>query len=175
MIKKSLLLLLVVLFVPKAVTAQEIYAVLSSDKETLTLYYDTKKDSRSGTVYEYEFVGFDNWWLPSWYASHETVITIVLDQSMKNARPTTVGTWFHGFEKLEAIKHLDYLDTREVERMAEMFSDCKSLTTLGLSNFDTSKVTTMYCMFDGCESLTTLDVSNFDMSNMIIMSCMFYN
>ena len=59
--------------------------------------------------------------------------------------------------------------------MAEMFSDCKSLTTLGLSNFDTSKVTTMYCMFDGCESLTTLDVSNFDMSNMIIMSCMFYN
>lgn len=51
--KKSLVLLLVVLLAPKAVTAQEIYAVLSSDETTLTFYYDTKKDSRSGTVYEY--------------------------------------------------------------------------------------------------------------------------
>ena len=115
MTKKTLLLLLIVLLAPKAVTAQEICAVLSSDKTTLTFYYDTKKDSRSGTVYDNENAEFDGFTYPQWYASRETVTTVVFHESMKAARPYDTWSWFHHFEKLKTIQHLDYLDTSEVE------------------------------------------------------------
>ena len=54
-----------------------------------------------------------------------------------------------------------------------MFSDCKSLTSLDLSNFDTSNVTNMSYMFDGCRSITSLDLSNFNTSKVTTMECMF--
>ena len=37
--------------------------------------------------------------------------------------------------------------------MSGMFCDCKSLTTLNLSNFNTQNVTNMSDMFGGCNSL----------------------
>lgn len=44
-----------------------------------------------------------------------------------------------------------------------MFSSCKSLTSLDVSNFDTSKVTDMSYMFNSCNSLKTLHLGeNFD-------------
>ena len=56
----------------------------------------------------------------------------------------------------------------------DMFSLCKSLTTLDASQVDTSKVTDMHGMFYGCSSLTTLDLSHFDTSNVTDMNYMFY-
>ena len=41
-----------------------------------------------------------------------------------------------------------------------MFSECRSLTELDLSNFDTSNVTNFNNMFQGCTSLTSLNISN---------------
>ena len=38
-----------------------------------------------------------------------------------------------------------------------MFSYCRSLTSLDVSNFDTSQVTKMGSMFSYCSSLTNLD------------------
>ena len=58
---------------------------------------------------------------------------------------------------------------------SSMFSNCKVLTSLNLSNFDTSSVTDMYCMFTNCNALTSLDVSNFDTSNVTGMFQMFFN
>ena len=40
--------------------------------------------------------------------------------------------------------------------MHAMFKDCKSLTTLDLSNFQTSEVKNMSGMFSGCSALTTI-------------------
>ena len=60
-----------------------------------------------------------------------------------------------------------------VTDMVEMFSYCKNLTTLDLSNFNTSNVTNMSSMFNSCFNLTTLDVSNFDTSNVTKMYYMF--
>ena len=57
--------------------------------------------------------------------------------------------------------------------MSSMFSNCKTLTSLDLSNFDTSKVTKMYYMFFFCRALTSLDLSNFDTSKVTSMSSMF--
>ena len=60
-----------------------------------------------------------------------------------------------------------------VTDMVEMFSYCKNLTTLDLSNFNTSNVTNMSSMFNSCFNLTTLDLSNFDTSNVTDMNYMF--
>ena len=43
--------------------------------------------------------------------------------------------------------HFLVTDTSEMRSMENMFYDCKSLTSLDLSNFDTSKVTNMVYMF----------------------------
>ena len=42
-----------------------------------------------------------------------------------------------------------------------MFSNCKSLNKLNLSNFNTNKVKNMNKMFENCESLIKLNISNF--------------
>ena len=57
--------------------------------------------------------------------------------------------------------------------MNGMFDNCRSLTSLDVSNWDTSNVTNMAAMFSNCESLTTLNLSKWDTSNVIYMSNMF--
>ena len=44
--------------------------------------------------------------------------------------------------------------------MSWMFSGCKNLKVLNLSNFDTNKVIDMSDMFYGCSSLNTITVNN---------------
>ena len=62
-----------------------------------------------------------------------------------------------------------------VTNMSNLFSYCRNLTTLDVSNFDTSNVTTMNSLFMSCSNLKTLDVSNFDTSNVTDMNRMFSN
>ena len=64
-------------------------------------------------------------------------------------------------------------DTSQFTSMANVFTDCTSLTTLDVSGWDTSKVTNMYWMFVRCASLTTLDVSGWDTSNVTNMTNLF--
>ena len=49
-----------------------------------------------------------------------------------------------------------------------MFHNCKSLTSIDLSNFDVSSVTSFYKMFSSCTSLRTINISNFKLSSGII-------
>lgn len=111
-------------------TTQVIYAVLSSDKETLTFYYDTEKDGRSCKVYENAMNEFDGNYRPQWYASHETVTTVVFDESMALARPNTLNSWFYNFGKLATIENLNYLNTGSVTDMRQMFAYCNNLATV---------------------------------------------
>ena len=70
---------------------------------------------------------------------------------------------------------LSNFDTINVTDMNYMFNGCQNLTTLDLSNFNTSKVTNMEEMFGYCYKLTTLDLSNFNTINVTDMSYMFAN
>ena len=45
--------------------------------------------------------------------------------------------------------------------MGYMFSNCRSLISLDLSNFNTQKVSSMNYMFSGCSSLIYIDISGF--------------
>ena len=64
-------------------------------------------------------------------------------------------------------------NTSNVTDMTNMFSTCRGLTSLDVSNFNTSNVTNMNGMFGSCTSLTSLDLSNFDTSKVTSMINMF--
>ena len=80
---------------------------------------------------------------------------------------------FSAFSKLTTIKNLELLDTSDVTNMSDMFSSCRGLTSLDVSNFSTAKVTAMRSMFYGCSGLTSLNLSNFNTSNVTAMYGMF--
>ena len=69
------------------------------------------------------------------------------------------------FNSNSNISELVKLNTSNITTMSQMFYNCKSLTSLDLSNWDVSNTTDMSQMFYGCSSLTELDLSNFDMTN----------
>jgi len=146
-------------FTKKGLDPLELYAVQSTDKKTMTLYYDRKREANGGVT--------------DWSGFKSTVTTIVLDESMKDARPTSTKYWFYMFSKLTEIQHLDYLNTSEVKDMLMMFFGCGALTELDLSHFDTKNVEDMSYMISSCAALTSLDLKSFDTKNVKKMDCMF--
>ena len=149
--------------------AEEIYATLVEG--VFTLYYDDQKTTRPGVV--------ENWKEQGGAMNVEgadiiSITTVVLDESMKSARPKYTASWFYMFMNLTEIQHLDYLNTSEVTTMGAMFNGCFELESVDLSRFDTKNVENMAYMFNTCQSLTSLDVSNFNTQNVTDMQNMFF-
>ena len=90
--------------------------------------------------------------------------------ALNKQSPSAYKEWNPG-EPLPALPST--YQGKPVTSMAHMFSYCKELTSLNLSNFDTSNVTDMTYMFHDCEELTSLDVSSFDTSSVTNMAWMF--
>ena len=68
---------------------------------------------------------------------------------------------FLGCDKLSNILFGPEFVTYNVKRMNYMFSGCKSLGELSLTQFNTGNVKYMDRMFKDCTNLRTLDISNF--------------
>ena len=149
-----------------AAAADKIYAVFSSDGKTMTIYYDEKYYSRGGVA---------DWINSSHKDERATVTKIVLDESLKNAKPTNLSDWFADFPVLTYIQNLDmgYLDSSEATTMAGMFSGCEKLSSIELYFLKTSKVKDFSYMFRNCKALTSLDVSTFNTSSALAMNSMF--
>ena len=132
------------------------YAVYTQENTTLTFYYDSKRDSRTGTTYDMN----KNTNAPGWEAVNSSVTTVVFDPSFADYCPTTTCRWFYVMQNLQTIEGLSYLNTSEVTNMQAMFNLCSSLTRLDLRGFNTAKVTSMGMMFNGCSSLQTIYVGD---------------
>ena len=98
-----------------------------------------------------------------------------IEASFKGSNTSKVTAMGNMFSNCKSLTSLDLssFDTSNVASMNNMFSACSSLTSLDLSNFNTSKVNFMGKMFSNCSGLTSLDVSGFDTSKVIEMSNMF--
>ena len=137
---------------------------------TLTFFLTSKETLGEN---EYELNSGKN--LPGW-AKHTLGITkVVFDTSFANARPTSCYKWFFWCDNLNQVEGIKNLNTKEVTDMADMFCDCKALSSLDVSGFNTEKVTDMSGMFYECISLKLLDVVKFNTANVKSMSNMFYN
>ncbi|MCM1082911.1 MAG: BspA family leucine-rich repeat surface protein [Clostridium sp.] len=87
---------------------------------------------------------------------------------------TNCGYMFSGCRSLTAMDVSNF-DTSKVMDMQFMFGLCFSLTSIDLSSFNTSNVTDMFGMFNCCECLTSIDLGDFDTSNVTNMRAMFIN
>mgnify|MGYP001740603274 CR=1 FL=1 len=162
-------------------TTPEAYVHLSTDKTTLTFYYDTLRADRNGETWGIREIRDRRISLlsslPAWagyrHSPSTTVFTAVFDASFHDFYPTTTAGWFYEFKSLKSIEGLEHLNTSQVTDMGCMFYGCASLTSLDLTSFDTSKVTDMGWMFEGCGSLTSLDLTRFDTSKVTDMGWMF--
>ena len=149
------------------------YACYTVDNTTLTFYYDNLRSPRQGAAYDLN-QGDDE---PGWYADgYSTQVThVVFAPSFADARPTTTFLWFYCMNQMESITGLEYLNTSEVTSMAGMFSSCRNLASIDLSNFNTEKVTNMSSMFADCQNLASIDASGFKTEKVTNMSGMFTN
>ena len=120
------------LLLPQAAQAQskEAYVVKSSDKKTLTFYYDDQKSSRTGSnVWGIEETKKEDGhtfpaWSGTWNMPESEVTTAVFDASFKNYLPQSTEIWFLNLQNLKKIEGLTNLNTSEVTTMRTMFYKC---------------------------------------------------
>jgi len=157
----------------------EAYVHLSTDKKTLTFYFDRERNVRMRCcAWDIETTIRQNHqmtptWLSSEVVSKDEITQIVIDESFRNVVPKTTVSWFEGLSAVMEIRGLDNLNPSEVTDMSRMFAGCSALRSLEVSRFDTSKVTDMSSMFSGCASLTELDLYFFDTAKVTDMHEMF--
>lgn len=77
------------------------------------------------------------------------------------------------FNQLIKITGSSILDTSKATTFYRMFTFCKNLISIDVSNWDTSSVTDMAYMFASCTSLITLNLSNWNVSNVTTMQYTF--
>ena len=136
---------------------------------TLTFFLTSKETLGEN---EYELNSGKN--LPEWVKHTFSITQVVFDTSFANARPTSCYKWFFWCENLNQVEGIKNLNTKEVTDMADMFYECRDLSSLDVSGFNTEKVTDMSGMFYECISLKLLDVAKFNTANVKSMSNMFY-
>ena len=90
---------------------------------------------------------------------------------------TTLTDCSFMFTNCKFITHIDLsnFDTKNVVNMKRMFYDCDNLESINLTNFNTRYVTNMECMFGNCKRLREVDLSLFDTKNVGNMKNMFNN
>ena len=168
-IKITLIAILAAFASSARLMAQEAYAVYTPSDKTLTFYYDSNKNGRTGIVYNLN-QGPET---PKWIREQKEIVKAKFDYTFAQARPTSTSLWFYECNKLTEIEGIMYLNTSEVTNMFAMFQECNALQTLDVSGFNTDRVTDMAHMFVYCSALKRLDVSRFNTSNVTKMDYMF--
>lgn len=176
--KKRLLSMMFVavcaMFSSLTASAQEPYAVLSSDNKVLTFYYDYNKASRGGmSVGPFTYDSSKDTVNSGWFNNRSKIQTVVFDDSFANCTSiTSTACWFFEMFYLQTITGLKNLNTENVTDMSHMFERAQ-MKELDVSHFNTSKVTDMSEMFCNCSNLESLDLSSFNTKNVEDMSYMF--
>ena len=149
--------------------ANEIYAFFSSDGTKMTLYYDSKRTTRTGGTAALE------WWDSPYASNRKTVTRIAVNSNMENARPTDMEKWFANFQNLTYINEIYNINTSEVTSMHMLFYNSPKLdfNSGDLNVWDVSKVKYFSFMFKECNAFTGYDLSNWDASSAESMNSMF--
>ena len=137
---------------------------------TLTLYYDTMKDSRQGAM----AMNPDGTNVP-WGEYAESITSITIDSTFVDFHAWTMANWFSGFTSLTSINGMEYLNTEGTTSLRSLFQRCYLLDSIDVSHFNTESVEDMAAMFNECNSLRSIDCSNFNTSNVLWTYGMFGN
>ena len=144
------------------INSETVYAAGQTyNEQTITSVWSGNQVTNTGTE------------APDWNEIKSACTKVVFDASFADVRPLSCYEWFANFYYLTGIEGINYLNTRDVISMKDMFSNCKVLGSLDLSGFRTAKVTSMGGMFFNCKALQRLDLSSFKMSGVTYMNRMF--
>ena len=147
--------------------ASDAYVELSTDGTTLTFKVgEIPNDGGTYYLLNTEWCTSDN---------KANVTKVVFDPSFYDCTPEKCAYWFEGFENLKRIYGLQYLRTDYVTTMSHMFSGCRSLITVNLTNFTTRNVVDMSYMFQDCETLIGVNLESFDTRKVENAKGMFWN
>ena len=90
--------------------------------------------------------------------------------------PNTLKEMFSGCTSLQSVTFGSNFNTEEVSDMSNMFSNCRSLTSLNLSMFNSASLLKTNNMFSYCYGLQSVTFgSNFAVTNLSSATKMFYN
>ena len=153
-IRYVLLMIAAVSAVP-AGAAEVMYARLTDNSQTLTLYYNDGYQEGSDLL----IVPFANAGLRGWNSHAADITRVVIDASFAAARPTSTAYWFSECSSLATVEGLRNLNTSETTDMRFMFSET-ALTQVSIGHFRTDKVTTMNGMFQSCNALQLVEMTN---------------
>jgi len=98
----------------------------------------------------------------------EYTVYILLDM---NSLPQSM---FYGCQDMKEIYFSSLFNNIEIQSMNNMFSGCRTLTSIDFTNFKIKNVTSLENMFNGCSSLKDINISNIDISKVTSMSRMLY-
>ena len=89
-----------------------------------------------------------------------------------NHQLTNSSIMFSSCKEISKID-LSEFDSSKIVNMSQMFYQCNNLESINLKNFDTSSATNISKMFFGCLKLTSIDVSNFNTARVENMAGLF--
>ena len=89
-----------------------------------------------------------------------------------NHQLTNSSTMFSLCKEISKID-LSEFDSSKIVNMSQMFYQCNNLEYINLKNFDTSSATNISKMFFGCKKLTSIDVSGFNTAKVENMAGLF--
>ena len=89
-----------------------------------------------------------------------------------NYQLTNSSTMFSLCKEISKID-LSEFDSSKIVNMSQMFYQCNNLENINLKNFDTSSATNISKMFFGCKKLTSIDISGFNTAKVENMAGLF--
>ena len=99
---------------------------------------------------------------------------ISVDLSNLTKSITYINYLFYNCKSLTSI-NLTNFDTSKIQEMQYIFFSCSSLKSINLSSFKTPELLNTKNMFQNCILLTSIDISNFDLKKITELSNMFNN
>ena len=137
-------------------------------------------DSTSGdivtrTIYNYGYptkIQFGQTWIEGESGATAKSQSLISVEKLLTINLTTCADMFRQCRNLSSVKTTGW-NTANVTSMAGMFADCRALATLDVSVFNTAKVVDMSGMFWNCQALTSLTISTWNTSKVTNMGNMF--
>lgn len=148
---------------------KDVYTVYDATTHTLTYYYD--ENFKQGNQYYELYDPINNPWAQRFEVYHNDVTNAVIDESMANAKFTSLYNMFgssYFLGSLKTISGLEYLNTENVTDMSNMFFCC-GLEIVDITSFNTQNLKKTEQMFNNCWGLTTI-YCNEDWSNKLTES-----
>lgn len=166
---------------PSTTNIRDAYGVLENG--TMTLYYDTKKNERSGQIFEDLVTSLSGTFdcansfedeILSCPSSPE-MTACVIDSSFADYKLESAACFFYNCDHLKTITGLNRLNLSQVIDMSGMFCNCSELESIDFNGLNTSRVRSTSWMFQNCTSLKDINLSAFNTENVVDMQGMFYN